>query len=178
MTREARWRSFISVHPDFPKPGVRFLDLSPALADPVVWSEMTIELAAVAWQTFPTHILGLDARGFLIGMSVAQKLQLPFVMARKPGKLPGHLNTVEYDLEYGKNCLSVQKRSFGPGDRVAIIDDVLATGGTARAAIELIRMDQAEVCYLGCLIEIASLGGRKLIEKEMSEHDIYCLLSY
>src|SRR5579883_1260331 len=125
--------------PDFPRPGIQFKDISPLLASPTLWKAIVKDVADM-FRGFVDKVVGMDARGFLIGVAVAMELGVGFVMARKPSKLPGEKNTVSYGLEYGKDALEMGVGALSPGDRVLIVDDLLATGGTAEAARKLVVM--------------------------------------
>lgn len=150
--------------PDFPKPGVSFLDFSPILADPVGFQVITELMLEPLKDMEISHIVAIDSRGFILGAPLAQALDAGFVMARKKGKLPGPVLGVEYDLEYGTDCLELLQTSLTARDRVVIVDDVLATGGTAKAAIELCQKVGAEVLGFSCLMEIDFLKGRQKFE--------------
>jgi len=153
--------AFIRTVEDFPKPGISFKDISPLLANPEAFREVVRMLAEQVERAQTDVVVGLDARGLIFGIAVAQDLDLPFVMARKPGKLPGETVYVDYGLEYGSNTLEIQKDAFGSGSRVAIIDDVLATGGTAAAAGSLVRELGGTVSGYFFTIELVSLDGGK-----------------
>jgi adenine phosphoribosyltransferase len=146
---------------DFPKPGVTFRDLTPVLADEDLRREVIDALASRAWtDDGPTVVAGVEARGFLFGVGVAERLRLPFVPLRKPGKLPWKVVRQEYNLEYGNDALEVHTDAFGSKDRVLIVDDVLATGGTAVAAGSLVGQLGAEIAGFAFVVELAGLGGR------------------
>lgn len=147
--------------PDFPKPGVLFRDLSSLWASSSATSRCAMALAADAVDV--DVVVGIEARGFLAGMITAQRLGVGFVAARKPGKLPGEVYRVAYDLEYGADGLEVQIDALDADQRVMIVDDVLATGGTARAAIELVEQCGATVVDLRFIIELDGLGGREAL---------------
>lgn len=150
--------------PDFPQPGVVFKDVLPLLADPEVRDRVIEDLSERARADRVEAVLGIEARGFVLGAMLAHHLGLPFVPARKPGKLPGALHGVDYDLEYGSARLEVQADALPPGRRVLVVDDVLATGGTAAAAVALVRRCDAEVVAVEVLIEIEALAGRPVVE--------------
>jgi len=167
----------IATVPDFPVPGIMFKDICPVLARPDLMDRITTVLSDYYWDSDtgkPTIdvIVGGDARGFLFGPALSSQLGVPFVMARKPGKLPGPVITKSYDLEYGTNTLAMQAGSVKPGQRVLFIDDLLATGGTAKAACELIeRMGGVATCAF--VIELDALAGRAAIGRPC-----YSLLHY
>lgn len=153
-----RIRQTIRAIPDFPKPGILFQDLTPVMADGALFTEV-IEMMAAGLPRDIEGILGIEARGFIFGAAVAHRLGVGFYPARKPGKLPGVAEGVSYDLEYGTDGLELHTGSFPRGARVAIVDDVLATGGTAAAAGALTRKLGGEVVGWTFVLEIAALGG-------------------
>lgn len=148
---------------DFPKPGITFKDVAPVLADPVAFATVVDHLHDRYRNSGITKIAALDARGFTIGSALAYKLKLPFVMVRKAGKLPGTTIAQEYDLEYGSAEIEIQKDSLGIGDAVVVVDDLIATGGTAVAAIELIESTGALVAEMTAMVDLKTLGGSKAI---------------
>lgn len=150
----------IRVIPDHPQPGVQFKDLTPMMADPAVFSRVTAELAQRVEATDPELIVGIEARGFIFGAPVAQHLGVGFVPVRKAGKLPAETVSVTYDLEYGTDTLEMHRDSVAAGTRVAVVDDVLATGGTAHAVAELIDGVGGEPTALAVVVELGFLGGR------------------
>jgi adenine phosphoribosyltransferase len=148
---------------DFPKPGILFRDITPVLADPALFRAAIAEFATICREAKAEKIAGIDARGFLFGATVAYELGLGFVPIRKKGKLPFHTITQSYDLEYGSSEVEIHTDAFAGGDQVALIDDLLATGGTAGAAIKLINQSGARVVTAAFLIELGDLGGRKVL---------------
>ncbi|WP_130799089.1 adenine phosphoribosyltransferase [Streptomyces otsuchiensis] len=146
--------------PDYPKPGVTFKDITPLLADPRAFSLLTDALAAAVSRHGATAVAGLEARGFILAAPAAVRAGVGFVPVRKSGKLPGETVTEEYELEYGTAEIELHVDAVGPGDRVLVIDDVLATGGTADASVRLIRRTGAEVVGVSVLLELGFLGGR------------------
>lgn len=154
-------RTFVIDIPDFPKAGVMFRDITPLLADPGAFREALDAMAEPVTILRPTHVLGLESRGFIFGAALAQKLGLGFVPARKPGKLPRPAFKQEYGLEYGEDALEVHQDAFKLGDRVLIVDDVLATGGTAAAARKLVESCGAQAVALTLFIELGFLPGRE-----------------
>ncbi|MGW5370465.1 adenine phosphoribosyltransferase [Streptomyces sp. NPDC004009] len=161
---------------DYPEPGVMFKDITPLLADPEAFSALTGALARVAAETGATKIVGLEARGFILGAPVAVRAGLGFIPVRKAGKLPGATLRQAYDLEYGSAEIEVHAEDLASGDRVLIVDDVLATGGTAEAAIRLIQRAGAEVSGLAVLMELGFLGGRTRLEPALGEAPLTALL--
>lgn len=150
--------------PDYPKPGILFRDITTLCKDPQAYGEL-IELLADGITDYNVDIvIGPEARGFVIGSAVAYCAGAGFVLARKPGKLPCEVCKIEYGLEYGSDCLEIHKDSIQPGQRVAIVDDLLATGGTACAAIELVRRMGAEVVCAAFAIELTDLNGRDKLD--------------
>ncbi len=145
--------------PDFPKPGIRFKDMSALWRSAADTSRCSVALAAGLEDV--DVVVGIEARGFLAGLLTAQRLGVGFIAARKPGKLPGPIDRIEYDLEYGTDCLEIQSGSFAPGDRVVIVDDVIATGGTAAAAAELVSRTGATVVEIRAILELSALGARQ-----------------
>ena len=156
----ARWRALIRDVPDFPSPGVLFRDITPLLFDSAALRAANDALAEAGRALRATAVAGIEARGFLFGVPVAERLKVPFVPLRKPGKLPGELATVAYGLEYGTGILELRRDPSVAGARVLVVDDVLATGGTAQAAVQLLRGLGAEVCGCAFLIGLSALGGR------------------
>jgi len=144
--------------PDYPQPGVVFKDITPLLADGVAFAA-TVDALALGHERID-KVAGIEARGFILAAPVACKLGVGFVPVRKVGKLPGPVHSQTYELEYGSAAVEVKVDAFEPGERVLLIDDVLATGGTAAATTALIRRCGAEVTALSVLIELGFLGGR------------------
>jgi adenine phosphoribosyltransferase len=147
--------------PDYPQPGVMFKDITPLLADPRVFGAV---IDALATSFGPVDkVAGIEARGFILAAPVAYQTRAGFVPVRKKGKLPSATFTQEYQLEYGTATLEVHQDAFQPGDRVLIVDDVLATGGTARATASLVRQCDAEVVGIAVLMELSFLNGRSAL---------------
>ncbi|MGH9368486.1 MAG: adenine phosphoribosyltransferase [Thermoanaerobaculia bacterium] len=154
-------RAYIRDVPDFPTAGILFRDITPLLADRDAFSEAVRAMAAPFRAEGPGKILGIEARGFMFGAALARELSVGFVPARKSGKLPRESVRVAYGLEYGRDSLEVHADAFAAGERVLIADDVLATGGTARAAVEIVERLGARVLGLTFLIELAKLDGKR-----------------
>ncbi|WP_173473880.1 adenine phosphoribosyltransferase [Fibrobacter succinogenes] len=149
--------------PDFPKPGVLFRDITGILGNADALKLTMDSLYKVIEKIEFDVVAGLEARGFLFGMSVAERFHKPFVPVRKKGKLPRETVGVTYDLEYGSACIEIHKDAIKPGDRVVLIDDLLATGGTARAAIQLIEKVGGKVECCAFIIELLDLKGRDVL---------------
>ena len=161
--------------PDFPKPGVTFRDITPLLADPAGLG-MAIELMANPFRGKKVDVVaGAESRGFIFGIAVAKTLAAGFVPIRKPGKLPRETYSVEYDLEYGKDRLEIHADALGPGQRVLMVDDLIATGGTMKASLDLIERLGAEIVGASVLIELAALRGRDLLD---GRREVYSVLTY
>jgi len=155
-----KYEDYIKNVPDFPIPGIQFKDITSLIGDGAAYRAAVDELAAFARECKADLIVGPDARGFIIGSPVAYAVGVGFVPVRKPGKLPRATISYDYDLEYGKNTLCMHRDAVRPGERVVIIDDLLATGGTMGATIKLIETAGGIVAGLGFLIELTDLGGR------------------
>lgn len=157
---ELKAASLIRDVPDFPKPGIVFKDITPVLQDPVAFHEVVDKLTDIVARHDPTAIMGIESRGFIFGAPMALKLNLPLVVARKLGKLPYDRITEEYSLEYGTNTIEIHSDALKKADRVAIVDDLLATGGTALACARLTEKLDAEVCVFAFMVELSFLPGR------------------
>lgn len=165
-------KDYIKEVPNFPKRGIVFKDISPIMKDPMVYKETITELSKHSKKA--DVIVSPDARGFLFGAPVAMEINKPFVMARKPGKLAGEVISAKYDLEYGTNELQMLKGSIKPGQRVLIIDDILATGGTVNAIIDLVKQLGGEVIGSLYVAELSVLKGKdKLKNKNVEALAIY-----
>ncbi len=156
-------RKYIRGVPDFPRDGILFRDITPLLGDPQAFRHTLECLVKHARQREAGAIVGIEARGFVFGAAVADRMGLPFVPLRKPGKLPAERWSVRYSLEYGHSELDIHRDAMGEQTRAYIVDDLLATGGTAEAAIKLVEMVGGEVVGLGFVIELAELEGRARI---------------
>ncbi|MCL2473868.1 MAG: adenine phosphoribosyltransferase [Alphaproteobacteria bacterium] len=154
--------------PDYPKEGILFYDISTLLADGKAWQETVSRMADIIAPLRPDYVCGVDARGFLIGAAVAAKLGIGFVMVRKKGKLPGEVTSRSYTLEYGENTLEIQTDIMRQGTKAVLCDDLLATGGTAGAAIELIKSLNVSVVQAVFIIELDFLSGRSNISVPVS----------
>jgi adenine phosphoribosyltransferase len=167
-------RSLIRDVPDFPQEGVLFKDITPLLADPIAFSTV-IDLVVVHFgRGSVDKVVGIEARGFIIASPVAYHFGAGFVPVRKLGKLPWETESAEYQLEYGTAALEIHTDAVRPGERVLIVDDVLATGGTAQATADLVERIGGKVVGLAFLIELAFLRGRDRLDG----HDLFTLLEY
>lgn len=154
--------------PDYPEPGVVFKDITPLFADAEAM-RCAVEAIAKPFQDAGiTKVIGPEARGFMVGVPVALELGAGFVPARKPGKLPRETVSVNYELEYGTDTLEIHADALGAGERVLIVDDLVATGGTAAATGKLVREMGAELVGYGCILELAFLNPRPLLEEDGS----------
>ena len=160
--------------PDFPKKGILFYDITTLLKDKTGYATL-IDLLAERYIGKPVDlILGMEARGFIFGPALAYRLNAGFVPLRKPGKLPAQTARWDYELEYGKAALEIHRDAIQPGQRVIIVDDLLATGGTAQASVHLAKSLGAEIAGLGFVVELDFLKGRE----KLAPYDVYSLLHY
>jgi adenine phosphoribosyltransferase len=150
--------------PDFPKPGILFYDISTLLAHPEAWRTTVERLAERVRPQRPDLLVGIESRGFLVAAPLAFAIGGGFAMVRKKGKLPGKTIRYSYDLEYGTDTIEIQEDAITPGQRVVIVDDLLATGGTMQAAVELVRRQGGTVVAGACIIELGFLNGRRRVE--------------
>jgi adenine phosphoribosyltransferase len=160
--------------PDFPTPGILFKDITPLVADPAAFRESIDQLAEWAGPRTPDVILGAEARGFIFGGALAYALGCGFVPARKPGKLPWTTVEARYALEYGNDSLEIHADAIGSGQRVIVLDDVLATGGTARAKVELVERLGGTVVGALFVVELTFLAGRE----KLTGYDVHALVAY
>ena len=163
---------------DFPTPGIVFKDISPLLADPVAFVAAVDAVVAAASDLRIDKVVGIEARGFLLAAPAAYHLGAGLVPVRKPGKLPGPTRETSYDLEYGSNVLQVHLDALLPGERVLVVDDVLATGGTAAAAGRLVLEAGAVLVGFSLLLELAALGGRDVLTQAHPTTPLSTLLTY
>ena len=159
--------------PDFPEPGVLFKDITPLIADGAALAQVGRAMADPYREAGITAVVGLEARGFIFGTAVALELGVGFVPIRKAGKLPAATIALDYALEYGSARIEIHEDAVGPGERVLVIDDVLATGGTAAAAVDLIEQVGAEVAAVEVVVEISVLDGRS----RLTGHEVGALLT-
>lgn len=166
-------RKHIRDIPDFPKPGIVFRDITPLLADATAFRS-AVEGLAGPFRGRADMVLGIESRGFIVGAPVAYALGTGLAVVRKPGKLPSLTFTAQYALEYGHDALEIHRDAFGHPCRVLIVDDLLATGGTASAAVELVERLGGEVVACAFIIELASLKGRQALKP----HEVFSLIEY
>lgn len=172
--RSSFLRSRIRDIPDFPKEGILFRDITPLLAD-VEAFRSTIQAMVEELDGEPVHaVIGIESRGFMFGAALADKLGVGFVPVRKPGKLPAATYRAEYELEYGSDAIEIHKDALRPGERVVIVDDLIATGGTASAAAQLVEQCGAEVAAFVFVINLVALEGAKKLEP----HRVISILDY
>jgi adenine phosphoribosyltransferase len=167
-------KSLIRDIPDFPKPGIMFRDITTLLRNPQGLSYAIDSLAEKCSAMSPDYIVGMESRGFIFGTPLAYKMGVGFVPIRKPGKLPGAVYFAEYELEYGSDRLEMHQDAIAPGSRVLIVDDLIATGGTAAATVKLLEQAGCELVGFAFAIELLALGGRQ----KLPEVPIVTLVEY
>jgi adenine phosphoribosyltransferase len=167
-------RALIREVPDFPKPGIRFYDITTLLKEPEAFREVVDRMAAQVGDTKVDVVVGMESRGFIFSAPLAYKLGAGFVPVRKLGKLPAETIEVEYELEYGTATLEIHSDAIAQGQRVLIVDDLLATGGTVMGTIELVRRLGGEIAGLSFMVELGALNGRE----KLDEFEIHALLTY
>ena len=167
-------KALVRTVPDFPKPGILFYDITTLLKDPAGFAQLIDALAAYYIGKDVDLVLGIEARGFIFGPALAYRLNAGFVPVRKPKKLPAPTARVSYDLEYGTDSLEIHLDAIQPGQRVIIVDDLLATGGTMQATVKLVRQLGGEIVSIGFAIELDFLKGRS----KFQEYDVFSLLHY
>ena len=160
--------------PDFPKPGIIFKDITPLLANPAAFAAAIDQLAERVAHLSADGVLAIESRGFIFGAALAQRLQLPLQLVRKRGKLPRETHSVRYELEYGFDHLELHKDALRPGGRYLIVDDLIATGGTAAAVAELVAQQNGSVVACAFLIELTFLHGRR----RLAGHTVVSLIRY
>jgi len=165
---------FVRDIPDFPKPGIVFKDITPLLKEPSIFRDAIDAIAAHYEPKDIDVVVGIDARGFIFGSALAYRLGTGFVPIRKKGKLPYHTYEASYDLEYGTDTLAIHQDAFPPGSRVVICDDVIATGGTISASIELVEKLGGLMVGVAVLIELTFLKGRE----KFAHHEIFSLIEF
>ena len=157
-------KKLIRTIPDHPKPGIQFRDITTLLEDAEGFKQTIQDLVRPLKGLDITRIAGIEARGFILGGAVAHELSVGFIAVRKKGKLPGETHGVEYELEYGTDEMEIHVDSIGRGDRILLVDDLIATGGSACAAVELAQISGGEVVGASFVIDLPGLGGRKRLE--------------
>lgn len=176
--RAAEIRARIRNVPDFPKPGILFRDITTVLRDPGAWRSTVEQMCAVVAGWDFDVVVGIESRGFILGAAIAYELGRGFVPVRKPGKLPAAVHSVDYELEYGLDSLEIHQDALDPGHRVLVVDDLLATGGTAAATVRLIHECAGNVAGLVFLVELDGLGGRAALARVAPEAGIAALVKY
>ncbi|MCB9261323.1 MAG: adenine phosphoribosyltransferase [Flavobacteriales bacterium] len=161
--------------PDFPKPGIVFKDITPVLKDHKLCNDIADTFATRYKHLNLDAVVGIESRGFLFGMLIANRLNIPFIPIRKAGKLPYNTLQEKYDLEYGNATIEIHEDALKPGSKVVLHDDLLATGGTARAGFKLLQRLEAQVVEFSFLIELEFLGGRNLLPPDTP---VFSLLTY
>ena len=174
MDNGVDFKSYIRKFPDWPKEGVLFRDITPILSNPKVFSAAVDALCSNFNESNVDYVAAVEARGFIFGIAVAQRLGAGFVPIRKKGKLPGKTESVTYDLEYGTDTLQVHSDAIEPGSRVLMVDDLLATAGTMQSACKLIEKIGGQIIGITFLIELVYLNGRA----KLSDYEISTILSY
>jgi adenine phosphoribosyltransferase len=164
---------YIKDIPNFPKEGIIFKDISPLLASPIAFKHVINSITSRHILNKPDKIVGLDARGFIFGAAVAYALEVPFVMVRKYGKLPDKCVSIGYELEYGTNTFELHKNSIATNDKVLLVDDLLATGGSVNAVASLIKQLGAEIIALECVIELGFLNARTTLDFDIISQVTY-----
>ena len=172
--RSSELEALVRAIPDFPIPGILFRDITPLLYDKAGFAAAVDMMAAAFADKRIDRVVAIEARGYILGAPIAYKLGAGFVPVRKPGKLPYDKINVDYELEYGTNSLEMHKDALANGDRVLVVDDLLATGGTAAATRSLLQQLGAEVVGLAFLIELAALGGRQ----KLAGADVRSFITY
>jgi adenine phosphoribosyltransferase len=160
--------------PDFPKPGIVFRDITTLIKDGAALAEVAAQLAEHFRAQAPELVIGVESRGFILGTAVALQLGVGFIAARKPGKLPAATLKEEYELEYGADAIEIHTDAITPGQKVLLIDDLIATGGTALAAVKLVEQAGGAVVGCGFLIDLAFLNGTE----KLSGYEVYSLIQY
>lgn len=158
------YKALIREVPDFPKPGILFYDITTLLKDPDAFRAILADIQHHFDRDRVTKVVGIESRGFIMGGVLATQLKAGFVPVRRPGKLPADTFEVKYDLEYGSNSLAIHRDAIVPGERVLIVDDLLATGGTAEATVHLVEQLGGRVAGLGFLVELEFLKGRERLQ--------------
>lgn len=167
-------KSVLRQVPDFPKPGINFIDITTLLSDPNALTYALDELAKPYTGQTIDKVIGIESRGFMFGVPLAERLQAGFVPVRKPKKLPAATYAQSYELEYGTDTIEIHQDAIKDGERVIIMDDLLATGGTAAASVSLLKNFNCEIAGISFVVELTFLNGRA----KLSPHNIYSLVTY
>jgi adenine phosphoribosyltransferase len=168
------YKALIREVPDFPKPGILFYDITTLLKDAEAFRTILADLQRHFDRDHITKVVGIESRGFIMGGALAAQLNAGFVPVRRPGKLPADTFEVKYDLEYGSNSLAIHRDAIMPGERVLIVDDLLATGGTAEATVHLVEQLRGRGAGLGFLVELEFLKGRERLDG----HKLFAAVTY
>jgi adenine phosphoribosyltransferase len=168
------FKALIRDIPDFPKPGILFRDLTTLWKDPEGWRSLVDQMAEMSQDLSPQYIAGMESRGFILGAALAYKLGVGFIPVRKPGKLPAAVYAASYDLEYGSDRLEMHQDACEPGSKVLIVDDLIATGGTAAATAQLISQAQGELVGFLFAVELLALNGRQ----KLPEVPFFSIIQY
>lgn len=168
------YKTLIREVPDFPQPGILFYDITPLLKHPAVFQDILNDLTQKFDGLDIDKIVGIESRGFILGSPLAYRLNAGFVPVRKPGKLPADVYEVKYNLEYGSTSLAIHRDAIEKGERVLVVDDLLATGGTASATVHLIRQLGGEIVEVAFLVELQALGGRQ----KLNGYPVFSLITY
>ncbi|MDG5786449.1 adenine phosphoribosyltransferase [Evansella sp. AB-P1] len=168
------FKDYITVVPNFPKEGIKFKDITTLMEDGQAYKKAIDEMVAFAKEKDIDVVVGPEARGFVVGCPISYALEVGFVPVRKAGKLPREVIEVDYGLEYGKDSLNLHKDSIKPGQKVLITDDLLATGGTIEATIQMVEKLGGQVAGIAFMIELSYLDGRKKLDK----YDVFSLMTY
>ena len=167
-------QTYVRDIPDFPKPGIMFKDITPLLGNPEAFAAAIDQLAEKTAGLTIDAVAGIESRGFIFGAALAHKLHTGFIPIRKPGKLPYRTRRKEYDLEYGSDAVEIHEDALANGKRILLVDDLIATGGTARAAADLIKEIGGELVGVAFVVELAFLKGAE----KFADEKVFCLLSY
>ncbi len=166
-------KDFIKDYPDFPKKGILFKDITPILANPIIFSKLIDNMSSSNIIKDADAIVSIDARGFIFGSGIALKTLKPMLVARKPGKLPGDLIESKYNLEYSENSLSIQRKSIKDFNKLAIVDDLLATGGTVKCVEKILKSLGKEISGISVVVELKDLNARSKIDSKIDSQIIY-----
>jgi len=169
-----RLKKLVRTIPDFPKPGILFRDITTLILDPWGLDKSVELLSEAAFKLKPQKIVGIESRGFIFGAAVANRLSCGLVLARKKGKLPGPTHEIHYDLEYGSDCIQIHQDAINPGERCLVIDDLLATGGTAQATAMLVEKMGGHIVGCHFVINLPEIGG----SSRLARYDVKCLMEF